>query len=443
MAAIKSIYKAPRDFENAPEQILIKKARLFDPSQKMDGEYDVIVSKGKIEKIEKEYSGSFAGEVIEASGFMAMPGWFDMHVHLREPGREDEETVRSGSMAAANGGFTGIACMPNTDPALDSQEIVRYISDQARDSAVDVYSVAAITKGRKGEILAPIAELVEAGAVAISDDGSPVMNAELMRRALEYSKMFGIPVLGHEEDANLAHGRHMHEGYYSTKLGMPGIPALAEEIMVARDIMLTEYTGGKFHVCHISTRGAVDLVRQAKARGVNVTCEVTPHHFTLTDKEVESFDTNTKMNPPLRSEDDRLAMIEGLKDGTIDVIATDHAPHSDEEKEAEYIYAPFGITGLETAMGLIIKELLNTKMLDWQAVYEKCVVNPRTILNLPVPQISLGSNANFTLFNPGANWKISDRKSYSRSRNTPFADTMLTGQPVLVINNGRIFRPGK
>lgn len=346
-------------------------------------------------------------------------------------------------MAAANGGFTGIACMPNTDPALDSQEIVRYISDQARDSAVDVYSVAAITKGRKGEILAPIAELVEAGAVAISDDGSPVMNAELMRRALEYSKMFGIPVLGHEEDANLAHGRHMHEGYYSTKLGMPGIPALAEEIMVARDIMLTEYTGGKFHVCHISTRGAVDLVRQAKARGVNVTCEVTPHHFTLTDKEVESFDTNTKMNPPLRSEDDRLAMIEGLKDGTIDVIATDHAPHSDEEKEAEYIYAPFGITGLETAMGLIIKELLNTKMLDWQAVYEKCVVNPRTILNLPVPQISLGSNANFTLFNPGANWKISDRKSYSRSRNTPFADTMLTGQPVLVINNGRIFRPGK
>ena len=235
----------------------------------------------------------------------------------------------------------------------------------------------------------------------------------------------------------------MHEGYYSTKLGMPGIPALAEEIMVARDIMLTEYTGGKFHVCHISTRGAVELVRQAKARGVDVTCEVTPHHFTLTDKEVESFDTNTKMNPPLRSEDDLKAMLEGLKDGTIDVIATDHAPHSDEEKEAEYIYAPFGITGLETAMGLIIKELLSKNVLNWQAVYEKCVVNPRKILNLQVPQIREGGKADFTVFNPGTTWKMSDRRSYSRSRNTPFTETLLTGQPVLVINNGRIFRPGK
>jgi dihydroorotase len=282
--------------------------------------------------------------------------------------------------------------------------------------------------------------MVEAGAIAISDDGSPIMNAELMRRALEYSKMFDIPILGHEEDSNLSKNRHMHEGFYSTKLGIQGIPALSEEIMVARDIMLTEFTGGRFHVCHISSQGSVELVRQAKAKDLKVTCEVTPHHFTLTDQVVESYDTNTKMNPPLRSDDDRQAIIDGLKDGTIDAIATDHAPHSIEEKEAEYIYAPFGITGLETALGLIISQLLDTKVLKLTDIYDLCVKSPRKILNLDVPRIKTGENANLTLFNQKENWIYDDSVSFSKSQNTPFKDHPLSGRNVVVINNGRIFK---
>lgn len=363
-----------------------------------------------------------------------------MHVHFREPGREDEETLITGSNAAANGGFTGVACMPNTEPAIDSQEIINFIRERTQSGLVDVHPVAAITKGRKGEQLAPIAEMAEAGAVAISDDGTPLVNAELMRRALEYSKMFDIPILGHEEDVNLSKNRHMHEGFYSTKLGIQGIPSISEEIFIARDIMLTEYTGGKFHVCHISTRGGVELVRQAKAKGLKVTCEVTPHHFTLTDQVVESYDTNTKMSPPLRSDKDREALIEGLKDGTIDAIATDHAPHSIEEKESEYIYAPFGITGLETALGLIISQLLDTKILTLKDIYDRCVKNPRKILNLDIPKIKTGENANLTLFNQKEKWTYNDSISFSKSQNTPFKDHPLTGRSVIVINKGKIFK---
>jgi dihydroorotase len=282
--------------------------------------------------------------------------------------------------------------------------------------------------------------MVEAGAVGISDDGSPVMNAELMRRALEYSKMFDVPVLGHEEDANLSKNRHMHEGFYSTKLGIPGIPSVSEEIMVSRDIMLTEYAGGRFHVCHISTAGSVDLVRKAKAKGLAVTCEVTPHHFTLTDKEVESFDTNTKMNPPLRSSKDLEAILAGLKDGTIDAIASDHAPHSIEEKVAEYIYAPFGITGIETQWGLIVKELFKKKIITLRKLYDLCIGNPRKILNLPVPSIKVGELANLTIADTKTRWKLAEGKSHSKSDNTPFAETELTGKCIAVINNHRIFQ---
>jgi dihydroorotase len=440
MSQIKKYNNSDLTFEQMPKKLLLQDVHVFDPVEKLDEKLNIIIENGKIGQIVKKKPSNFNGQIIKANGAMALPGMFDMHVHLREPGREDEETIMSGSMASANGGYTGIACMPNTDPAIDSQEVINYIKRQSSGSLVDVYPVAAITKRRKGEELAPIAEMVEAGAVGISDDGSPVMNAELMRRALEYSKMFGIPVLGHEEDDNLSKNRHMHEGFYSTKLGIPGIPSVSEEIMVARDIMLTEYTGGRFHVCHISTAKSVELVRQAKAKGISVTCEVTPHHFTLTDKEVESFDTNTKMNPPLRSADDLNAILAGLKDGTIDAIASDHAPHSVEEKEAEYIYAPFGITGIETQWGLIVTELLKKKVITMRKLYDLCVANPRKILNLPVPIIKKGKPANLTIADTKTKWKLTEERSLSKSDNTPFADVELAGKCMAVINNNRLFR---
>jgi dihydroorotase len=428
------------NFENLPKKVLFKNIHVVDNSESLNSHKSVILQNGKITEILDKPPSSFDGDIWEEQNLILMPGFFDMHVHFREPGREDEETLESGSFTAANGGFTGVACMPNTEPAIDNQEVVNFICEETKDYLVDVHPVAAITKSREGKELAPIAEMVEAGAVAISDDGSPVMNAETMRRALEYSKMFDIPILGHEEDSNLSKNRHMHEGYYSTKLGIQGIPSLSEEIMVARDIMLAEFTGGKFHVCHISSKGSVELVRKAKARGLNVTCEVTPHHFTLTDKEVESYDTNTKMNPPLRSEDHRQGILEGLKDGTIDAIATDHAPHSIEEKEAEYIFAPFGIIGLETAIGLIISQLLNTKILDLKDIYDRCVKNPRRILNLDIPKIKSGEMANLTLFNPQEEWTYKNSVSYSKSHNTPFKDYPLSGRGVCVINKGKIFK---
>ena len=426
-------------FDNLPKKMLLKNIHVVDNEEKLNGRKSVVIQNGKIADILDKAPTTFDGEIREDDNFVLMPGFYDMHVHFREPGREDEETLETGCFTAANGGFTGVACMPNTEPAIDSQEVVNFISQETSDYLVDVHPVAAVTKLREGKELAPIAEMVEAGAVAISDDGSPVMNAELMRRALEYSKMFDIPILGHEEDSNLSNNRHMHEGFYSTKLGIQGIPALSEEIMVARDIMLTEFTGGRFHVCHISSRGSVELVRRAKAKGLNVTCEVTPHHFTLTDQVVESYDTNTKMNPPLRSADDLQAIIDGLKDGTIDAIATDHAPHSIEEKEAEYIYAPFGITGLETALGLISSQLLDTKILSLTDIYNLCVKNPRKILNLDIPQLKIGENANLTLFKQNLNWTYNESVSFSKSQNTPFKNHSLTGRSAVVINKGKIF----
>jgi dihydroorotase len=426
-------------FNALPENVLLKDVRAFDPGQKIDDKINIIIHRGKIDKIDEKVPESFNGEIIDGKGALLLPGFFDMHVHLREPGREDEETILSGSMAAANGGFTGMACMPNTDPTIDNQEVVKYIKEQARDFLPDIHPVAAITRNREGKELSPIAELVEAGAVAISDDGSTVMNAEVMRRALEYSKMFEIPVLGHEEDNNLCYHRHMHEGFISTKLGIPGMPGIGEDIMVGRDIMLAEYTGGHFHICHISTAKSVDLVRTAKDKGLAVTCEVTPHHFTLTDQQIELFDTNAKMNPPLRSEEDRQALLAGLKDGTIDAIATDHAPHAIEEKEVEFIGAPFGVTGLESAVGLIFSELYHNKILSLKDIYQYCVVKPRNILKLAVPAIKTGEKANLTLIHPEQEWRYCDVKSYSKSQNTPFKERPLKGKALLVINNNKIF----
>ncbi len=426
-------------FENLPNKILLQNIHVIDKSEKLDKKCHIEIVNGIISQLMENVPEKYNADIFDCKGAFVMPGFFDMHVHFREPGREDEETIASGSFAAANGGFTGVACMPNTDPPIHTQEVVNYVKKQAAELLVDVYPIAAISKFRKGEELAPIAELFEAGAVAISDDGSPVMNSEVMRRALEYSKMFNIPVLGHEEDMYLAKDRHMHEGLYSTKLGIQGIPSLSEEVLVARDIMLTEYTGGKFHVCHVSTKGSLELVRKAKDKGLPVTCEVTPHHFTLTDKEVESFDTNTKMNPPLRTAEDVEAMKVGLKDGTIDAIATDHAPHSIEEKEAEYIYAPFGITGLETAIALINSELIESTIFKATDLYELCVKNPRQILNIPIPRIKKGEVANFTVFDLNKKWKYETEEGLSKSINSPFNGLDMTGKTLSVINKNKIF----
>jgi dihydroorotase len=334
--------------------ILLQHARVIDPSTDLDEVMDIHLVDGRIEKLSRGSKSLRGVETFNMEGKVVAPGFIDMHVHLREPGFEHKETILSGCMAAAAGGFTAVCCMPNANPPIDDESVVRLIQNKAKgalNGLVDVYPIAAVTIGRKGEQLAPMAELAAAGAVAFTDDGDPVCSAEIMRRALEYAHMFHRPIIQHAQDIPMTRGGVMNEGFTSTELGLPGMPDVAEDIMIARDILLTHYTGGYYHVAHLSSLGAVNLVRQAKARNLPVTCEVTPHHFTLTDDIVRSFDTNTKMNPPLRSLADVEAIKQGLKDGTIDVIATDHAPHSFNEKQVEYDTAPFGI-GPETAAGL-------------------------------------------------------------------------------------------
>jgi dihydroorotase len=416
------------------EKVVLKNGTVIDPVQNIHDVLDILIEEGFIRRIAKNIDATNA-EIIDISGKIVAPGFFDMHVHLREPGREDEETIATGSAAASNGGFTGIACMPNTNPPVDSQEIIQYINDRARGLLTNVYPIACITKKREGKELAEILELVEAGAVGISDDGSPVMNTEVMRRALEYSKMSKIPVICHEEDSTMTEDSHMNEGYYSTLLGVRGWPAVAESIMVERDIALAKYTGGHVHIAHISTREAVEAVRRAKKEGVKVTAEVTPHHFSLTDEAVTTFDTNTKMNPPLRSEEDRQAIIEAIKDGTIDAIATDHAPHSIEEKDMEYIYAPFGIIGLETAIGITMTYLVEPGYITLEKMIELFSKGPREILGIPYPAIKEQQSAELTIFDPTEEWEVDVKKFKSQSINTPFAGKKLKGKPYLVINN--------
>jgi dihydroorotase len=331
--------------------------------------------------------------------------------------------------------------MHNTNPTIDDESVARYVHEtgiRVCGGMVDVYPIAAVTKGRRGTELAPMAELVDAGAVGFSDDGSPVVSAEMMRRALEYSSMFGVPIIQHAEEASLTAGGCMNEGPVATRLGMPGIPPIAEELMVVRDLILLRYVrNARYHVAHISTAGSVDAVRHAKAQGLNVTCEVTPHHFTLTDEAVFGFDTNTKMNPPLRGKDDVAAMKEALKDGTIDVIATDHAPHTVDEKEVEFTTAPFGIIGLETALGLCLTEIVQQGVLGLYELIEKLSTNPRRIISLPPIKIAEGEPANLTLVDPSLSWTVDLRSSKSRSRNSPFDGKVLHGKSIGVLNNGR------
>ncbi len=425
------------------KQVLLKNSTLVDVVKKSTIHVDVVVQRGKIEHIGKVDSDTFSGMVVDMQERMLIPGMLDMHVHFREPGREDKETLMTGAAAAMAGGFTGVCTMPNTQPATDHREIVDFITDHFKNHLVNVYPIAAITMGRKGEQLVEMAELIEAGVVGFSDDGASVANAQVLRRALEYARMFDVPIIEHCEDASLATGGAMNEGAMSTRLGLPGLPAVAEEIVVARNIMLAEYTDSRMHIAHISTAGAVELVRRAKENGVKVTAEVTPHHFTLSDNALENYDTNLKMSPPLRTAQDVKAIIAGLKDGTIDAIVTDHAPHTEEEKRVEFDTAPFGIIGLETALGLAISELELKEHLSMFEVFEKLTVAPYRVLGLDVPMLQVGAIANMTMVDHDAKWVVDRDQFKSRSRNTPFHGWKLTGRPIGVIHGEYISLSGE
>ncbi len=423
---------------NPGKNLLIQSGRVLDPSSDLDRVTHLLIRNGKIASIGEVKKPPAGIEVFDASGKLVVPGLIDMHVHLREPGREDEETILTGAQAAAAGGFTAVACMPNTEPPIDNQETVKFVIQQAQQSAVRVYPIAAVTRGRRGQELTEVADLVAAGAVAISDDGDAVKNSEILRRALEYASMFDIPVISHCEDPELRGPGVMHEGYFSTVLGLKGIPAICEEVAVARDIGIAEFTGGRLHIAHVSTAGAVELIRAAKSRGVRVTAEVTPHHFSLTDQAVTSYDTNTKMNPPLRSAVDRQAVRDGLADGTIDCVASDHAPHALEEKEMEFDAAPFGIIGLETSLGLVLTELVGSGTLTVQQALAKMTVNPARILGLEGWAIRQGGVADLTIIDPDARWTVNRRTFRSKSKNSPFDGWELTGCALATIVGGEI-----
>ena len=400
---------------------------------------DLYIRDGKIVRIGTGLTAEGA-EVYDAAGKLISPGWMDMHVHFREPGYEHKETIATGCAAAAAGGFTAVACMPNTNPPIHTRDVVAFVLEQAEDTAVDVHPIATVSKEREGSSLAEMGDLADGGAVAFSDDGAPVQDAGLMRRALEYSQTLGRPIINHMEELTLNPEGQMHEGAVATRLGVAGIPPLAEEVMIARDILLAEYTGGHVHVAHISTAAGVELVRRAKARGVPITAEVCTHHFTLTDEAVErtGFSTHTKMHPPLRGRPDVEAMKEGLKDGTIDAICTDHAPHASFEKDVEFTAAPFGIIGLETAWGLIGRELLAPAILTVEEAVYKLTVAPREILGLPMPKLAEGAQANLTIFDVETPWTFKESHIRSKSRNTPFIGEELIGRPWAIYNKGQL-----
>jgi dihydroorotase len=418
--------------------LLIKNGRVIDPASKLDQVADLLIEDGRLVSIHSGISRS-AEQVLDATGLVVAPGLIDLHVHLREPGREDEETIESGSQAAAAGGFTSICCMPNTSPINDNPAVTSFIVKEAERRALTrVFPIGAISLGSAGEKLAEIGEMVNAGVVAISDDGRPVMNGQLMRRAMEYSLPFKLPVIEHCEDLFLSAHGVMNEGYYSTQLGLKGMSRTAEDAMAARDILLAKLTSAHLHVAHISTRGALELVRDAKRQGVHATCEVTPHHFSLTDAACSGYDTNTKMSPPLRADDDVAAMIEGLSDGTIDCIATDHAPHNPNEKMLEFDLAPFGITGLETALGLALTYLYHTGKVTLTRLVELLTSNPAKIINKPLGQLKLGSEADLTLFSTDSEWTYDVRRTRSKSRNTPFQGVKLRGRAAATVVAGKI-----
>src|SRR5262247_3332317 len=420
--------------------LLIKNGTIIDPSQSLEKKRDLLIRNGKVEAVGEQLVEDDI-ETFDATGLIIAPGFIDLHVHLREPGFEYKETIESGARAAVAGGFTSVCCMPNTKPVNDNSSVTSFIIEQARAAKLaNVFPIGAITVGSKGEQLAEIGEMKSAGIVAVSDDGKPVTDSGLMRRAMEYASDFDLPVVDHCEDCCGAAGWAMHEGEYSALMGLNGLPGAAEDLHVARDITLAELTGARVHIAHISTARSVEMVRQAKRRGLAVTCEVTPHHFTLTDRDVyeSGYDTNFKMAPPLRPQSDLEAVIEGLRDGTIDAIATDHAPHHANEKMLEFDQAPNGVIGLETAVGLTLDRLVDRGVISIKRLVELLSTNPARIFKLDRGTLKVGAVADVTIFDPNGEIKIDASRFQSKSRNTPFGGWELKGAPAATIVGGRI-----
>ncbi len=422
--------------------LLLRQGRVIDPANGVDAVEDLLLADGKIEKLGKGLTPPPGAEVIDATGKVVCPGFIDIHVHLREPGYEYKETLATGTRAAAAGGFTAVACMANTNPVNDNGAVTDYILARAKvEGIVRVYPIGAVTKNLKGEELAELAELAEAGCVAFSDDGKCVMNAGLYRRAMEYTLPFGVPLISHAEDTTLCRGWAMNEGVVSTEIGLPGAPAAAEDVMVARDILLAELTGAHVHIAHLSTAGAVRLVRDGKSRGVRVTAEVTPHHLVLTEDAVRTYDPNTKMAPPLRTKRDTEALIEALADGTIDCVATDHAPHALSEKEGEFDRAAFGVVGLETAVAVLLDRLVRPGLLTLPVLVSRLSRDPARLLGLPGGSLAVGAPADVTVLDPERKVTVDPATFRSKSRNTPFGGLALTGGPWLTIVGGKVVTP--
>ena len=422
---------------------LIKNGIVVEPTRGKEERLDILVENGKIVRIaeEIELAAEEAQDVriIEATNKYILPGLVDLHVHLREPGYEHKETIKTGTKAAAKGGFTSVCCMPNTDPVADNPSVIRYIQHRAaEEGAVKVFPIGAITKKLEGQEISEIGMLKDAGVVALSDDGSCVMNSGVLRRAMEYAKPFQLTFISHCEDKNLVDNGMVNEGYASMMAGLSGYPAAAEEIIIDRDIRIAQLTGAKLHIAHVTTRGGVELIRQAKAKGYAVTAEVTPHHLALNEEDVLSFDSNYKVNPPLRSKDDVAALIEGLVDGTIDTIATDHAPHAYEEKTVEFAYAPFGIAGIETAFPVVYTCLVKDGKLSLLELVEKMSTKPAEILNLPVGRIAEGSDADLVIVDLEREMEAKLQDIVSKGKNNPFIGWKLSGWPVLTMVNGQI-----
>ncbi|HXN22616.1 MAG TPA: dihydroorotase [Candidatus Dormibacteraeota bacterium] len=418
--------------------LLIKNGRLIDPASNTDAALDVLLDGERISEVAP--TGNIAracdADTLDASGLIVAPGFIDLHCHLREPGQESSETIESGTRAAARGGFTAICCMPNTKPVNDNASVTRFIADRAKNAAVRVWPIGAASIGSKGEALAEIAAMKQAGIIGVSDDGKPVASAKLMRQVMDYCRSLDLPVIEHAEDVSLAAAAVMREGVTSVRLGLRGMPAAAESICVARDIQLAELTGARLHVAHLSARASLELVRAAKKQGLAVTCEVTPHHFTLIDEDVQ-YDSHFKMNPPLAAREDREALLAGLADGTVDAIATDHAPHEPASKEVEFDRAPFGITGFETALALGLESLEHTGRISLMRLVELFTSGPARVLGMP-RKIAAGEPSDLTLFSLDRAWTFHAAESASKSRNTPFDGRSFRGAAVATIVGGKI-----
>lgn len=425
-------------------KLLFKGGRVVNPAENFDGALDILVEDGKIAALGTNLPAEDA-EVYDAKGLIVAPGLVDMHTHMREPGLEAKEDIHSGTRAAAAGGFTTIACMPNTKPVVDSAILVAGLKERARlEGKVNIAVIGALSKGQEGKELAEIGDMILNGAVAISDDGHYVESARLLKTGLEYTSMFDKPIISHAEEESLVSEGFMHEGAVSARLGIKGRPAVAEDIAVARDILLAEYTGASIHIAHVSSKGAVELIRQAKARGVKVTAEATPHHLTLTDERVAGFDTATKVNPPLRSKDHVDALVQGLKEGVIDAVVTDHAPHAYEEKDREFKFAPSGFTGLETSLGVILTELYHSGKFTLSEIIEKMSTAPARILGLPAGVLKVGAPADITIIDPDCEWTVDSKKFYTRGKLTPFEGKKLKGKAVATVVGGKlVFEKGE